>query len=242
MCPRLLLLWDIDRTLVYTGHTDRLVYREAFAALVGRPARVLPAKGTGRTVPRAVEELLRVNGVPEAEVHGLAEEMVAQVPERQAAHLDHMRAHGYVLAGARRAVRAVADRPDVAAGVVTGNLRRSAELKLRAFALDGDVETAVGGYSSDDPHRPHLVAVAQRRAGERYGTVFTRDTTVIVGDSLEDVHTGVEGGARVVAVASGTTAAADLAAAGADSVLEDLRDVGALLDAVGAWIPGGFSA
>lgn len=34
-----LVLWDIDRTLLDAGETDRLVDREVFHALVGRTVR-----------------------------------------------------------------------------------------------------------------------------------------------------------------------------------------------------------
>jgi phosphoglycolate phosphatase-like HAD superfamily hydrolase len=75
--------------------------------------------------------------------------------------------------------------------------------------------------------------VAQRRAGTRYGHTFTRRSTVIIGDSLEDVRTGREGGASVIAVASDTTSADELAAAGADHVIGDLTDGGRVLDLTG---------
>ncbi len=86
-----------------------------------------------------------------------------------------------------------------------------------------------GGYSSDDEHRPALVAVAQKRAQTKLGTAFTSSNTVIIGDSLEDVRTGIEGGASVIGIASGKTTAHELASAGADAVLDSLEDVPRLL-------------
>ncbi|MFJ9815496.1 HAD family hydrolase [Streptomyces sp. NPDC101151] len=84
--------------------------------------------------------------------------------------------------------------------------------------------TEIGGYSSDDEHRP---------AQAKYGTTaFSRSNTVIIGDSLEDVRTGLEGGAPVIGVASGKTTAAELSTAGADVVLDSLEDVPRLLDAI----------
>lgn len=55
---RSLVLWDIDRTLLYVGEIDRQVYRETFAEIVGRPAERLPARGTGVTMPLAIRSLL----------------------------------------------------------------------------------------------------------------------------------------------------------------------------------------
>ena len=47
-----------------------------------------------------------------------------------------------------------------------------------------------------------------------------------------DVRAGRDGGARVVAVATGADSVESLRAAGADFVLPDLRDTGAVAEAV----------
>ena len=229
---RALVLWDIDRTLVYVGEVDRTAYREAFAEVVGRPAERLPAKGTGVTMPLAIRGLLADNGVSEHEVEDLLPRMLAAVPLHFAARTDEVRRLGTVLPGAMGALKAVAAEPDLVATVLTGNLEPNARIKLGVFGMDQYIDAAVGGYSSDDAHRPALVAVAQRRASERYESAFHKGNTVIVGDSLEDVRTGLEGGAHVVAVASGTTPADRLAEAGADVVLPDLTDPGRLIQEI----------
>ncbi|WP_417185358.1 HAD family hydrolase [Streptomyces scabiei] len=66
---------------------------------------------------------------------------------------------------------------------------------------------------------------------------FTHTNTVIIGDSLEDVRTGLEGGAPVIGIASGKTTAAELTAAGADLVLDSLEDVARLLEAISMLMP-----
>ncbi|MEU6230811.1 haloacid dehalogenase-like hydrolase [Streptomyces sp. NPDC047042] len=233
---QILVLWDIDRTLLYVGDIDRQVYRETFAEIVGRPAKRLPARGTGVTMPLAIRSLLLDNGVPEADVPGLVPRMVELLPQRLAAHADDLREQGVLLPGAVAALKAVHAQPGYVPTVVTGNLKPNALLKLKAFDLDEFLDTEVGGYSSDNDHRPALVAVAQERTRAKYGTVFTRSNTVIIGDSLEDVRTGLEGGAPVIGVASGKTTADELASAGADLVLDNLESVPQLLDAITAAI------
>ncbi|HKC25179.1 MAG TPA: HAD hydrolase-like protein, partial [Thermoanaerobaculia bacterium] len=54
---------------------------------------------------------------------------------------------------------------------------------------------------------------------------FTGKECVVIGDSRHDVACGLALGARVVAVATGQTSAADLAAAGAHVVLPDFSDL-----------------
>lgn len=162
---------------------------------------------------------------------GLLPRMVELLPQRLASHADDLREQGVLLPGAVAALKAVHAQPGYVPTVVTGNLKLNALLKLEGFHLDEFLDTEVGGYSSDN-HRPALVAVAQKRARAKYGTVFARSNTVIIGDSLEDVRTGLEGGVPVVGVASGTTTADELTSAGADSVLDSLEGVPRLLDAI----------
>ncbi|MCX4776777.1 HAD family hydrolase [Streptomyces sp. NBC_01264] len=229
---QVLVLWDIDRTLLYVGDIDRQVYRETFAEVVGRPAEHLPARGTGVTMPRAIRSLLIDNGVPEGEVVGLLPRMVDLLPVHLATHAEDLRTQGVLMPGAAAALRAVHDHPSLIATAVTGNLKPNAVLKLAAFDLDGLLDTEIGGFASDDHHRPALVAIAQKRAQAKYGTVFTRSNTVIIGDSLEDVRTGLEGGAPVIGIASGKTTAAELTEAGADLVFDSLADVARVLEGI----------
>ncbi|WP_432092045.1 HAD family hydrolase [Streptomyces sp. NRRL F-5630] len=226
----ILVLWDIDRTLLCAGDTDRLVYREVFRAVVGRPATKLPAKGTGVTMPVAVRELLTANGVPEA--GRLAPLIVARLPAELRRHRADLLRDGHLMPGAVEALAAVRADADLVPSIVTGNLRESAEIKLAAFGLTDYLEIPLGGYASDDPHRPALVRIAQDRAERAHGHPFTRANTVIIGDSFQDVRTGREGGARVIGVASGTTAAEDLAEAGADHVIDDLTDPRRVLELI----------
>lgn len=232
MIMRRLVLWDIDRTLLYVGEVDRQVYREVFAELVGRRPDVLPAKGTGRTVPLATREMFLINGVPEPQVAELTAHALELLPRRFAGHRTRLASEGTLLPGAVEALRRVQALPGTVASVVTGNLRPNALAKLDAFTLTSYLDAEVGGYASDDPHRPSLVGLAQQRASARYGAAFGRENTVIIGDSREDIITGREGGARVIGVATGTTSAGELRECGADVVLDDLQSAEAVVAAV----------
>jgi phosphoglycolate phosphatase len=229
---QVLVLWDIDRTLLYVGDIDRQVYRETFYEVIGRTADSLPKRGTGTTMPMAILNMLVENGVPEDEAATLLPAMVELLPQVQRRHTDDIRRDGVLLPGAIAALQAVRAEPRLVPTIVTGNLKPNALLKLSAFDLTRHVHPDIGGYASDDMHRPSLVGIAQKRAEALTGQRFGRSETVIIGDSLEDVRTGREGGASVIAVASGTTTADELAAAGADLVLEDLTDPQRLVDSI----------
>ncbi|MDX2623611.1 haloacid dehalogenase-like hydrolase [Streptomyces sp. WI03-5b] len=228
----ILVLWDIDRTLLYVDETDRTVYREVYREVVGREAERLPKRGTGITTPLAVRELLLANGIANAKVAELAQRIVDRLPERLARHRESMRLSGQLLPGAAAALAAVRETEGFVPTVLTGNLQESAQIKLATFSFLGYVDISVGGFTSDDSHRPSLVNVAQRRSVSAYGRDFSRRNTVIIGDSIQDVRTGKEGGAAVIGVASGTTSAAQLSEAGVDDVLPDLTNADRLLKVI----------
>jgi phosphoglycolate phosphatase-like HAD superfamily hydrolase len=80
------------------------------------------------------------------------------------------------------------------------------------------------------------VGIAQERASAKYGQGFDKGNTVLIGDTLRDVRAALKGGARVIAVATGTDSAEALLAEGADAVLPDLRDTRAVREAVAGFV------
>jgi phosphoglycolate phosphatase len=59
------------------------------------------------------------------------------------------------------------------------------------------------------------------------------EDAVVIGDTPFDIQVAVAGGARSLAVATGSFDTAALRGAGADVVLSDLSDLPAVLDALG---------
>ncbi|MGH3391748.1 MAG: HAD family hydrolase [Actinomadura sp.] len=226
---RTLVLWDIDHTLISARGLSGEIYREVFHRLTGRQAQHV-ADMHGNT-DRAIitETLTRHDITPTPELlaafgDALAEEFTARHGE--------LRTRGQELPGARAALGALADRTDVIQSVLTGNMRQIAISKLTAFDLHTFVDLEVGAYGFDDTHRPPLVRLARERVARKYGETFDAATTVLVGDTPRDVEAGHRGGARVVAVATGISDEAALRSAGAELVLPDLSDTGAVLRAV----------
>jgi phosphoglycolate phosphatase len=230
MRPRL-VLWDIDRTLIFAGGVDKGVWVEVCSELVGRPVTELGGT-SGRTDPQILLDALLRAGVGEARARELLPKALHMEVVRLAAKRDELAAKGRMLPGADAALAALANTPGVMQSVLTGNVKPNAILKLATFGLDRYIDFEVGAYGSDDGNRPTLVRLARQRARSLLNLDVDASTTVIVGDSLRDVEAGLVGGARVVAVATGRTDAADLREAGADTVLADLADTEAVVVAV----------
>lgn len=226
---RTLVLWDIDHTLISIDGLSREIYAEVFRDVTGHVLRE-NAEMAGRTDRAIVAETFELHGItPSAEALAA---FAGGLAEMFAARQDEIKARGHDLPGARRALAALAGRADVIQSVLTGNMAPIAVRKLTAFGLHAFVDLEVGAYGDDDVDRPPLVHLARRRATEKYDETFDAATTVLVGDTPHDVDAGHRAGARVVAVATGSSDERTLRSAGAELVLADLTDTAAVVKAV----------
>ncbi|AKH86901.1 hypothetical protein AA958_19395 [Streptomyces sp. CNQ-509] len=225
----MLVLWDIDHTLIDGAGVSRDAYAAAFARITGK-AMIELADMTGKTELVIAAETLRLHGIkPDA---GTVERFTSALAEELEARSELLRIRGRRLDGARELLTALASVAGVYQSVLTGNMRRIAELKLRVFDLCAHLELDAGAYGDDAEDRIDLLPAAWARAQRRYGRAYSGADTVIVGDTLLDVATAKAGSAAVVAVATGSASEQELAAAGADTVLPDLKDTAGAVEAI----------
>jgi phosphoglycolate phosphatase len=220
--PRLLVLWDVDHTLIETRGVGFAIYQRAFPAATGRPLTEL-AKVSGRTELDIMRETLRINGVEPTDeaVDRLAAALIQGYEDARA----ELGGQGRALPGARETLAELANSKMLFQTVLTGNLREVARIKLEVFGLDGFLDLEAGAYGDDHQERVELVAIAQQRASERTGTEFGSANTVLIGDTPNDVAAGLAAGVRVVGVATGKTDLEELRAAGATWVVDEVAAV-----------------
>ena len=240
----LLVLWDVDHTLIDAGGLSSHLYGMVFAELFGRELpRVAPM--AGRTDRAIIVETLTMAGVasPRTYVPAFIEELTRRAP----AFGERVRARGRVLAGVPEALAALAGGRGVQQSVLTGNIRPLAEVKLGALGLGHPLDLAIGAYGDMDEVRAGLVQVARERAAAAAGSDgagsggadFGGEATVLVGDTPLDVAAALATGARAVGVATGNFTEQELIAAGAHAVLPDLSDTARVRAAVlGSWAEG----
>src|SRR5918992_2500914 len=219
----LLVLWDVDGTLVRTAGHGRFALEEAFRAVVGHDPE--PVDYAGRTDRQIVEIML--GGRP-GDTPRILDELAAALELRREA----MAAEGYAYPGVPGVLEALHRRDDVINSLLTGNIQANAVVKVSAFGLERWLDFDVGAYGSD-PHdeRSDLVAVARERAAAKYGEPTG---AVLVGDTPLDVRAAQDAGARAVAVATGFADRDALVASGPDALLEDFADTAAAVAAITA--------
>lgn len=212
-----LVLFDVDGTLLTCGGHTRPLLGRALTEVFGEVPGIEGYDFAGRTDPRIVYDLAIAAGRSADEVRA----GLPRVRERYLAILEDGLPAGAVAAlpGAAELLARLAERAGLALGLLTGNWRRGAEVKLERAGLGG--RFAFGAFGDDGLDRDELPPIALARAAEATGRAVDASETLIVGDTLHDVACARAHGVHCAAVGTGAAAGA-LAAAGAQWVAPDL--------------------
>lgn len=213
-----LVLFDVDGTLLSCGPQVRPLFAAALDEVYGRRGDLDGYSFAGKTDPRIVLDLMTGAGLPRGEV-------LARLPRMHDAYLDRLdagldRGRMRLLPGVVALLERLHATPGVTVGLLTGNWRRGAEIKLSRFGLGRFF--AFGAYGDDGVARTELPPVAMARAAAHAGRDFSCAEALIVGDSTEDVACAAAHQVACLAVATGFTPAERLQRAGARWVVDDL--------------------
>jgi phosphoglycolate phosphatase len=220
---RLLVLFDIDGTLLIRAHVEhRYALADAVHEVYGvrdPGPRAVPA--AGRTDGEIAREVCLLGGVSADTIEANAADFRAACATAYARRCppdlrDRLAPH------VEEVLHALSARTAIKLSLVTGNLEAVARLKLARAGLGDFFPAGQGGFGSDADDRTELPAVARRRAG-RNGAPYPRRKTVVVGDTPNDIACARADGVRCVAVATGPYRAPELASA--DAVVGGLAEL-----------------
>jgi phosphoglycolate phosphatase len=193
-----LLLFDIDGTLIRARGVGKRAYLRTCSQVCGLPeANFYHAdlNLAGKTDPLIIEEMLAVAGVKAtAEI---VEEIIACYPEALQKELSDHPDIVQALPGMRELLERLEGKATL--GLVTGNVRAGAELKLAPVQMNSFF--SVGAYGCDDRDRNRLPAIAVSRSKN---PKIKPKNVIIIGDTPRDIACARYFGARVMAVATGS--------------------------------------
>jgi phosphoglycolate phosphatase-like HAD superfamily hydrolase len=219
---RKLALFDIDGTLLRGHGAGGRAMRRAAEAVLGERCRGAELQWGGALDPWILRQLAEHGG------YTLDEALLAAFRSRYRELLIEELALAErrceALPGALDLLALLRARRPATLGLLTGNYADTGAIKLRAAGIDpGWFEIAAWGDMAEE--RPGLVKVAL----EQLGAELAPEHVIVIGDTVRDVHCAHHNGALCIAVATGGSTRAELEAAGADIVLDDLRDPEPLL-------------
>lgn len=214
-----LLLWDIDSTLINSAQAGMKSLKRVVAARFRVEDDLHDIEVAGRTDAHIARSILA-----KYEVEPTTQNVSAFLDEYLAGLAELLpQTSGRVLPGVAEILERMHGRGDRVLALLTGNLRRGAELKLRRYGLWDYFE--FGAFADDHHDRNQLGAFARTRACERHSLEFAPGAIDVIGDTPHDVACGRAFGARTIAVATGSSTYEQLAAHEPDFVFGDLSDV-----------------
>ena len=215
-----LVLFDIDGTLVHTGHAGTKAFAQTFAHIFGLKHGSEKMKFAGRTDVSLVREFFKIHGVSESH------DNFEQFFESYVFWLDEILTHssGSECAGVRYFIEELLALPQPPAlGLLTGNIQLGAQIKLRHFGLwDFFV---MGGFADDHEERNHIAVAALARGRRVLDPHLQPQEVVVIGDTPFDVKCGKFIGAKTLAVATGGATVEELLPHGADWTVRDLSRI-----------------
>lgn len=217
-----LVLFDIDGTLIHTGGAGEKAFARVFANVFGVSDGTERLKFAGRTDPSIVREFFLHNAIEPSP------ENFEQFFQAYVFMLDHMLT--VLPGGVHRGVwnwlhdlRSLPSPPLI--GLLTGNIRLGAEIKLRRFHIWEQFDT--GGFADDSDDRNEIAAAAKRRGEKLLGRKLEGKDVLVVGDTPLDIACARHIGAKVIAVGTGMYRPKDLLPLAPDYAVDHLDQLSA---------------
>jgi phosphoglycolate phosphatase len=217
-----LFLFDIDGTLLTTDGAGRAALKSAGADLFAIEEDLRTINVSGSTDSAIVQDILR---------HHSLDESTANVNRYLGGYLVWLKQHlasqsGAILPGVISLLDVLA-KDGQAIGLLTGNVRRGAQIKLTAHGIWD--RFSFGAFGDDNSDRNQLGPIAKQRAETALNTEFAAHDIVIIGDTPKDIACARAFGAVSIAVATGRYSLADLSEHQPDHLVGDLADTKDLL-------------
>jgi phosphoglycolate phosphatase-like HAD superfamily hydrolase len=216
-------LFDIDGTLIASGGAGKAALEAALADDFGIPHVIDKLQLSGRTDRAIIRDLFQMHIIEEtpANYERLVRSYLRHLPAYLASH------RGRVLPGIVSLLEQLHPRGDVAIGLLTGNVRAGAQVKLGYFGLHHYF--AFGGYGDHHLDRDDVAREALAEVQQRFDGTVSLDRIWVVGDTPLDIQCARSIGAKVAAVCTGWHPREELADHQPDLLLSDLGDPTPLL-------------
>jgi phosphoglycolate phosphatase-like HAD superfamily hydrolase len=219
----IVLLFDIDGTLITTGGVGRRAIERAFFARYNKADAFKDISFNGMTDRAILRAGFRALGhaPSETEIDDLLASYVGVLEEEVKSASNYRLHNGIELALARAEKEA-----RYAIGLGTGNIREGARIKLERVGIYH--RFGFGGFGSDHENRAELIRIGAERGAASLGRPRSECRVVVIGDTPLDVAAAIAIGAESIGVATSFHTKDQLLASGASFAFADLAEEGAL--------------
>jgi len=217
-------LFDIDGTLLSSGGAGKAAMEGALGAAFGASPSAVGVPFSGRTDRVIAQDLFSAHGIADTKENWqrFLEAYLRLLPDCL------LNFRGTILPGIADFLECLQARSDVAVGLLTGNAREGARLKLAHYGIEKYF--AFGGFGDDHLDRNDVACEALATTKKYLGKAVILDRIWVIGDTPLDIRCARSIGVRAAAVATGFHSLGELRAAEPDLIMEDFSDPAPLLE------------
>lgn len=215
----MLYLFDIDGTILSPGPSARKAINQAIENFTGVPPNLQIKDVAGMT-----DRLIVRNALEKSGADGDITEVITDIINDYLTIFEntYLKSDGaFVFEDALHLVHKIKEK-SFPLGLLTGNVKRGAKIKLGKFDLMKHF--SFGVYGEEGATRSDLPIVARNRAKEILGKSFEFDDIVLVGDTPEDAIAAKVNGCKSIIVCRRQEWYNDIVNAGADLIVDNLDD------------------
>jgi len=179
----------------------------------------------GKTDPQILKESLENSGISKNTI-------LQNVEKLKKSYLNHLETNIYkfnakLLPGVNNLLKKLSEYQDVKIGLLTGNIKEGAQIKLNRFDLKKYF--SFGAYGNDSAIRNELPAIAKNRIEKLFNKEIDYKNIFIIGDTVHDINCAKNSGSISIAVGTGWVEKEILMAEKPDFYLENLKDMDQIL-------------
>ncbi len=214
-----LFLFDIDGTLISPGPSARKAINKAIENFTGVPPDLQIKDVAGLTDRLIVRNALIKNGT-----NGDISKIITDIVNDYLTLFESTyfkSKEPFVFEDALVLVHKVKEN-GFPLGLLTGNVKRGAQIKLGRFDLMKHF--SFGAFGDEGETRNDLPIVARNRAHKLFGKTYEFDEIVLIGDTPEDAIAAKVNGCKSIVVCRRQEWYDDIVKAGADLIVDSLDD------------------
>ncbi|MCT4620133.1 MAG: HAD hydrolase-like protein [Marinisporobacter sp.] len=213
----ILIVWDIDGTLINSGGCGRDAMEKAFYKLFGLEKAFENVNMAGRLDAMIVEDAFLNHTIMDADKK-LFFDTYCETLKGILEGKDYIE----ILPGVKNILEHSSKEHNFFHALGTGNIERGARIKLEVHDLNQHFQ--VGGFGDDKVERWEIIQRAIHLAEVVHGIKYMKENIYVIGDTKLDIECAKILGIKSIAVATGSYSAEKLAEYAPDYLLESLED------------------
>lgn len=192
----ILLIWDIDGTLIDSKGLGRKAMDKAFFNLYNIREGFKDVNMAGRLDSRIVKKAFMINRIVDSNLVSFFDKYEENLKQELKSNTSSR-----VLPGINEILEWTSQQENLFHVLGTGNCERGARLKLSHLGLDKYFK--IGGFGDEDAERWEIIKKAIENAQSFYKTDFKKENIYVIGDTPLDIECGKILEIKSIAVATG---------------------------------------